>query len=332
MCMLRQMLVYINEVNRAKEAAKAEAEVEKRELEARLRREVALQARQAQLARDRLHELESMREDMQETLMNHKREVLMEHKVLSTNIQTELAGVEEQKAEADKKYKAVLMAVSEMEGRVRMLEQELREHSKQSAIGPDGRVNVGHTRKKKRLDGEVERAVDKLAAKREQLSALQAKVDELDALRAEKEEQMRDIEGTLVGVLVEQQRQLMSVLQNSSHKLIPESLQQRVDSARSNKSSRGTSQGNLQRSVRFSDDVDEQSPGARQRSAHGRPTSGSSRGGSAYGSRRGVRITDDESDDEDGPIDPEARALLDKQRRYREFQQQQMAMAAQRRR
>lgn len=105
--------------------------------------------------------------------MNHKREVLMEHKVLSTNIQQELASVEEEKAKADKRYKTMLVQVSELEGQVRMLENELREHGKQSAIDPDGRVNVNHTRKKKRLDGEIERAVDKVASKREALNNLQ---------------------------------------------------------------------------------------------------------------------------------------------------------------
>ena len=79
-----------------------DANAEIQDIETRLRREVALQARQAQLARNRMHELESMREAMQDTLMNHKREVLMEHKVLSTNIQQELAKVEEDKAQADK--------------------------------------------------------------------------------------------------------------------------------------------------------------------------------------------------------------------------------------
>ena len=42
------------------------------------------------------------------------------------------------------------------------------------------------------------------------------RVDDLDKLRQEKEEQMRDIEGTLVRVLVEQQRQLMAVLHQSA--------------------------------------------------------------------------------------------------------------------
>ena len=63
--MLRQMLVYINEINAAKQEGEARRRQEVGELEARLRREVALQARQAQLARDRLHELETMRESMQ---------------------------------------------------------------------------------------------------------------------------------------------------------------------------------------------------------------------------------------------------------------------------
>ena len=171
--LLRQMLVYVNEIHKAKAGAEAAGKQAVADVEARLRREVALQARQAQLARDRMHQLESMREAMQETLMNHKREVLMEHKVLSTNIQTELASVEERKAEADKRCKAVLIQVSELEGRVRMLENELREHSKQSAIGADGTVNVNHTRKKKRLDGEVERAIERVTTKRDELNELQ---------------------------------------------------------------------------------------------------------------------------------------------------------------
>mgnify|MGYP000008489339 CR=1 FL=1 len=74
------------------------------------------------------------------------------------------------------------MQVSELEGRVRMLENELREHGKQSAIMPDGTVNVNHTRKKKRLDQEIERAIDRVASQRERLNALQQRYEHVSTL------------------------------------------------------------------------------------------------------------------------------------------------------
>lgn len=195
------------------------------------------QTRLLQLSKQREHELESMREAMQETLMNHKREVLMEvlsssskaqhpvdmlshsltlvlnqHKVESTNLQAELARVEDERSETEGLHRRLLQQVGELEGTVRMLESELREHSKTSAIDADGKVNVAHTRKKKRLDGDTERAIDRVTTKREQLTNVEKRLAALNAQREEKEEAMREIESTLVGVLVQQQRQLMRVL------------------------------------------------------------------------------------------------------------------------
>lgn len=52
--------------------------------------------------------------------------------------------------------------VAELSGTVQTLEKEVRDLGMQSAIGPDGKVNVAHTRKKRRLDGEFEAALEVL--------------------------------------------------------------------------------------------------------------------------------------------------------------------------
>ena len=55
-------------------------------------------------------------------------------------------------AERDK----ILEYVDEMQESVRAIEQAIHAHSKNSAISSDGRVNVAHAKKKKRMDDDHE--------------------------------------------------------------------------------------------------------------------------------------------------------------------------------
>lgn len=164
---------------------------------------------------EKVHQLETLKRSMTDTLMSHKREVLVEHKVKSSVLQNELAELEDMRAELDDSRRQLLKEVGELEGSVHALEREMQEHNKTSAIGADGRVNVAHSRKKKRLDADLDRALERVGAKREQLEELESELQEVDARRLEKEEAMKEIETTLVSVLVDQQRKLMGVLHNS---------------------------------------------------------------------------------------------------------------------
>ncbi|CAN0265335.1 unnamed protein product [Ectocarpus sp. 12 AP-2014] len=67
-------------------------------------------------------------------------------------------------------------------------------------------------RKKRRLDEELEGLLEAMEVKRKALVAVDGKLGGLAESRAEKEEEMKGLERTLVQVLVEQQKKLLSLL------------------------------------------------------------------------------------------------------------------------
>merc|ERR1712010_218342 len=85
---------------------------------------------------------------------------------------------DELEAERDK----ILEYVDEMQESVRAIEQAIHAHSKNSAISSDGRVNVAHAKKKKRMDDD-----------------------------------MKELERRLVELLVSQQKKLLAILQEAAH-------------------------------------------------------------------------------------------------------------------
>ena len=85
------------------------------------------------------------------------------------------------------------------------------ELSKVSAI-QDGRINIAHAKKKRRLDQEFERMLSRTQDKRDHLKRIESKLQELDDKRQEKEDQMKELERNLVALLVEQQKRLLSII------------------------------------------------------------------------------------------------------------------------
>lgn len=70
------------------------------------------------------------------------------------------------------------------------LEHELHEHGKKSSI-KHGRIDVAHARKKKRLDEELEAAIETIEAKRHEVLAVDDRLAELLDLRQDKEDEMK---------------------------------------------------------------------------------------------------------------------------------------------
>ena len=157
----------------------------------------------------RLHE--ETRNAMHDTLVNHKRAMLMEHKVQSSVLQQDLAALVEQKDEIEAQRMAVLKEASRLEGAVKEIEHQMHELSKVSAI-QDGRINIAHAKKKRRLDQEFERMLSRTQDKRDHLQRIESKLQELDDKRQEKEDQMKELERNLVALLVEQQKRLLSII------------------------------------------------------------------------------------------------------------------------
>ncbi len=157
----------------------------------------------------RLHE--ETRNAMHDTLVNHKRAMLMEHKVQSSVLQQDLAALVGQKDEIEAQRTAVLKESSRLEGAVKEIEHQMHELSKVSAI-QDGRINIAHAKKKRRLDQEFERMLSRTQDKRDHLKRIESKLQELDDKRQEKEDQMKELERNLVALLVEQQKRLLSII------------------------------------------------------------------------------------------------------------------------
>merc|ERR1711907_679312 len=101
--------------------------------------------------------------------------------------------------------------MSTMEQGVQDLEEQLRAMGKESAI-KDGRVNVAHAKKKRRLDEEFETLLEGIEEKRTQLTGVDDKLLELNDQRQSKEDEMKDLERNLVEVMVEQQKKLLKTL------------------------------------------------------------------------------------------------------------------------
>lgn len=104
-----------------------------------------------------------------------------------------------------------LLYLSGLEGAVKEIEHQMHELSKVSAI-QDGRINIAHAKKKRRLDQEFERMLSRTQDKRDHLKRIESKLQEIDDKRQEKEDQMKELERNLVALLVEQQKRLLSII------------------------------------------------------------------------------------------------------------------------
>ena len=71
---------------------------------------------------------------------------------------------------------------------VRAIEQAIHAHSKNSAIGIDGRVNVAHAKKKKRMDDDHEMLLLGVEKQRNALSETDARLQRLNDARERKED------------------------------------------------------------------------------------------------------------------------------------------------
>ena len=98
-----------------------------------------------------------------------------------------------------------------MERSIKSLEQQIRDHSQQSAIS-DGRINVAYARKKKRLDEEYEVLLEAIDQKRRSVEDMDKKLEDCHDRERTKEDALKQLERQLVEVLVEQQKRLLKIL------------------------------------------------------------------------------------------------------------------------
>ena len=92
------------------------------------------------------------------------------------------------------------------------LETQLREHNQNSST-LNGRVNIAHTTKKKRLDEDFEKILNEIELKRCEISELDDHLSEKSRCRNSKESEMAEFEKQLVSILIEQQQAVLRLLE-----------------------------------------------------------------------------------------------------------------------
>jgi hypothetical protein len=158
-----------------------------------------------------IEDAEHYRAQMHDTLVNHKREALVQHQTQSAGLQKQLEALGLERDGLESRKDKLLDEIGEMERSIKSLEQQIRDHSQQSAIS-DGRINVAYARKKKRLDEEYEVLLEAIDQKRRAVEDMDKKLEEAHDRERTKEDALKQLERQLVEVLVEQQKRLLKIL------------------------------------------------------------------------------------------------------------------------
>lgn len=149
------------------------------------------------------------------------RQMLMEHKLHGTKLQSEVSLLTKEKLATEEKIEAVLAEIATFEQGVRALEKEMVDLSRAEAeaagtLDEDAKVELREN--KIRLDREFAAMLVKIADRRETLSSLETKLQTLDRARAAKREELRDLERRLVVLLEAQQSELQAIRQRQERR------------------------------------------------------------------------------------------------------------------
>eukprot|EP00941_MAST-03F_sp_MAST-3F-sp1_P003907 g3907.t1 len=194
-----------------------EEEVQRILHECKLDKEAACERLEHELKKqaERITSMEGLRKSMQNALVNHKREMLMEHKVQSTVIQSDITQIAKEKVMIEAEHREHLQEMSALEGGLKHMEVEIRDMSRRSAISKDGEVDTDYMRKKRRLDSKFESCLKQIATKRKVLKECEDRLSDLEDRHQVKEDELKELETGLVTLLVQQQKRMLQIISNA---------------------------------------------------------------------------------------------------------------------
>ena len=149
------------------------------------------------------------------------RQMLMEHKLHGTKLQSEVSLLTKEKLATEEKIEAMLGEIVSFEQGVRALEREMVELSRaeaEAAGALDSESKLELRENKIRLDREFAAMLVKIADRRETLSTLETKLQTIDRARVAKREELKDLERKLVVLLETQQQELSSIRQRQERR------------------------------------------------------------------------------------------------------------------
>jgi hypothetical protein len=154
---------------------------------------------------------ETLRSQMNDILVNYKREFLEEHQSKSRSVASILQSISIKQEELDNRRIILMEHTKISEEKLRSLEQDMGELSKTSTL-QGGRINVAHANRKRRMNEEFENLLDDIESKKEELSKIDESIRDLLFQKEETDSVMKALEKSLVEVLVEQQKRMLDIL------------------------------------------------------------------------------------------------------------------------
>jgi hypothetical protein len=154
---------------------------------------------------------ETLRLQMNDILVNYKREFLEEHQSKSRSVASILQSISIKQEELDNRRIILVEYTKISEEKLRSLEQEMGELSKTSTL-QGGRINVAHANRKRRMNEEFENLLNDIESKKEELSNIDESIRDLLFQKDETDSVMKSLEKSLVEVLVEQQKRMLDIL------------------------------------------------------------------------------------------------------------------------
>jgi hypothetical protein len=153
-----------------------------------------------------VHETEQKRKQLLEIIQSFKPQELKRLKKKIQVLESEIEILSNEKESFESSRQILVDEIEQMTEEVKEQELLIKELQSESAVTVNGRINVAFARKKRRIDQEIERLLESIELKRENIADLDERIIGKTRQREEKESEMIDIERQLVAILIEQQR------------------------------------------------------------------------------------------------------------------------------
>jgi hypothetical protein len=154
---------------------------------------------------------EALRLQMNDILIDYKREFLEEHQSKSKSVAENLQSISIKQEELDNRRMILMEEMKILEEKLRFIEIEMCELSKTSTV-QGGRINVAHANRKRRMNEEFENLLDNIESRKKELCNIDESIRDLLFQKDETDNVMKALEKSLVEVLVEQQKSMLGIL------------------------------------------------------------------------------------------------------------------------
>lgn len=159
--------------------------------------------------------IKKLQSSMRATLVEYKRDELLQHRVQSKVVVSDLSILRDQKSSLQTTKEAIDNKISTMETNVQSLESEIDTIQKQKSI-QDGKINTVIRAKKRRLHEEIESILEDIQQQTIQKSAVDTEILQVNEKINAKEAEIKLLERQLAQILVEQQKQMLTILDHTN--------------------------------------------------------------------------------------------------------------------